>query len=100
MNEINDQEVEKLLGAELNLFDLYGNAWFPLKDSLQAQEIVYAMINKGYCYDQSLDKGKIVTRFLKEIDEQGGICEHKSINHSVCYAAFMALVGGAGESLH
>lgn len=100
MENVTDKDVEETLGSELKLVDLYGNVWFPLKDSLQSQEIIYAMINRGYTYDQFLDKGKIVTRFLKEITQEGGFCEHKNINHSVCYAAFMAIAGGAGASLH
>lgn len=97
MDNVTDEEVENILGAELELSDIYGNIWFPLKDPQQSQEIVYAMVRKGYSYDQSLDKGRIVTSFLKEVTKEGGMCKHKNINHSVCYAAFMAICGGAGE---
>ena len=99
MEGVSDKDIEETLGNELKLSVLYGNIWFPLKDPQQSQEIVYAMVNRGYTYDQSLDHGRIVTRFVKNITNEGGMCEHQSINHSVCYAAFMAICGGTGELL-
>ena len=99
MDNVTEKDVEEILGSELGLSSIYGNIWYPLEDSSQSQEIIYAMVSRGYAYEQSFDKGKIVTRFLKQITQEGGICEHRKINHSVCYAAFMAIAGGAGESL-
>ncbi len=99
MDDVTDKDVEDMLGSELQLSDMRENIWFPLKNPHQSQEVVYAMVNRGYTYDQSLTQGRIMTRFLKEITQEGGLCEHKSINHSICYAAFMAICGGAGEPL-